>query len=43
MNIFDLNKKELQNFLNKEFQNITSEELLKELIECGLDMKKLTF
>ena len=40
MNIFNLNEEELEKFLNKQLKNITPEELLKELIECGLQIKK---
>lgn len=40
MNIFNLNKEELQKFLNEKLKDITPEELLKELIECGLDIEK---
>ena len=40
MNIFNLNEKELQKFLDEKLKDITPEELLKELIDCGLNVKK---
>ena len=40
MNIFNLNEEELQKFLDEKLKDITPEELLKELIECGLNVKK---
>ena len=40
MNIFNFNEEELEKFLNEKWKNITPEELLKELIECGLQIKK---
>ena len=40
MNIFNFNEEELEKFLNEKLKNITPEELLKELIECGLQIKK---
>ena len=40
MNIFDLNEKEMKDFLEKKLKNVTPEELLNELIECGLELKE---
>ena len=39
MNIFNFNEEELRKFLNEKLKNIIPEELLKELIECGLGIK----
>lgn len=39
MNIFNLNEEEARKILNEKLKNITPEELLKELIECGLNIK----
>lgn len=40
MNIFDLSEKEMKEFLEKKLNDVTPEELLNELIECGLEMKE---
>lgn len=38
MDIFDLPIEEFEKELDKIFSNITPEELLQELIECGLEV-----
>lgn len=40
MNIFELSEKEIEKELNKIFENTTPKELLQELIECGLEVKR---
>lgn len=40
MNIFDLSKKEFEKTLNELFKNINKQDLLKDLIECGLVIQR---
>lgn len=40
MNIFELNEKEMKEVLEKKMNSVTPEELLEELIECGLEIKQ---
>ena len=43
MNIFDLKEKDMKEFLEKKLSKISSEDLLNELIECGLELKGVEF
>lgn len=40
MNIFKLNEKEMKEVLERKLNSVTPGELLEELIECGLEIKK---
>ena len=40
MNIFDYNEEEFNKKLEEIFKNISSEKLIKELIECGLEIEQ---
>ena len=40
MNIFKLSEEEIEKELDKIFKNTTPEEVLQDLIECGLKVKE---
>ena len=40
MNIFDLSEKEFKKNIKQTFFNINKDDLLKDLIECGLEIQK---
>lgn len=43
MNIFKMTDEEFEEYLKLNIDNLTSEELLSELIECGLSAEKQTY
>ena len=43
MNIFKMTDEEFEEYLKLNIDNLTSEELLSELIECGLSAEKETY